>query len=166
MPDRFSFLLAVIAVLLAGLALWRTFQPTERVVDTVEVVDHDEGEVSVAPHMANLQRYAEKLYHAGASEHWELAQFYGHELEEAAEVIEAGGFEEEGQPLGPLVARWLVPTVERTEAAAEAGDRVAFDAAYAELVTACNACHAATDHAFVQITTPQTNSFTNQRFAP
>ena len=168
MPDRFTFTVALLALLLAGLALWRTFQPVD-VSENLEAEhgsEHDEEHGSVAPYMADLQRYAEKLYHAGQNEHWELASFYGHELEEAAEAIEQGGFEEDGQPLAPLVARWLMPSVEQAEAAAEAGDRRAFDTAYAELVTACNTCHAATDHGFIAITAPEANAFTNQDFAP
>lgn len=162
MPERFTFLIALLALLVAGLVLWRSLRPPPDPAPE-RTVDHEEEEGSVAPYMADLQRYAEKLYHAGASENWELARFYSHELEETAEAIERGGFAEDGQPLAPLVERWLTPTVERVE---EARERAAFDAAYADLVAACNTCHAATEHAFVRITVPTANAFTNQEFAP
>ena len=164
MPERFTFLIALLALLVAGLVLWRTLFPTPTLEP--EPMEHEEEQGSVAPYMADLQRYAEKLYHAGANENWELAHFYSHELEEAAEAIERGGYVEEDQPLAPLVERWLVPAVARTETAAESNDRAAFDAAYTELVAACNTCHTATEHAFVRITVPDANSFTNQDFTP
>lgn len=174
MPERFSFLLALLAFLLGGLALYRSFTPPapaspgpHTAADDVTAADDEEEESGeLAPHMAALQRHAEKLYHAGARANWPLARFYSHELDEAAEEIEDGAFVAGGQPLGPLVARWLLPAVERTEDAAADEDRAAFDAAYADLVAACNACHAATDHGFVKITAPQANAFTNQDFAP
>lgn len=164
MPDRFTFIIALFAFLLAGLALWRTLQAPETAATPHTDADEETG--SVAPYMADLQRYAEKLYHAGENENWELAGFYSHEIEEAAEAIERGGFVEDGEPLAPLVARWLIPTVERAEEAIASGDRATFDAAYADLVAACNTCHEATEHGFVRITMPQANAFTNQDFAP
>ncbi len=166
MPDRFSFIVALFALLLGGLALYRTFTPSTPESPAAHTAADEEEAGELAPHMAALQRHAEKLYHAGANANWPLARFYSHELDEAAEEVEEGDFVEDGQPLGPLVARWLMPAVERAEDAAAAENRAAFDAAYTELVTACNACHAATDHGFIKITVPQSNTFANQDFTP
>lgn len=168
MPDRFTFLIALVAVLIAGLALFRTTgdegepRPAEPVPEHEEEGEHGE----LAPHMASLQRFTEKLHLAGDAGNWELASFYEHELEETAEAVIAGGFEEDGHEIGPLAERFLLPALERVGAAAEAGDAAAFGAAYGELVTACNSCHAATDHGFVRIVVPDGNPYPSQDFAP
>lgn len=164
MTSRLALGLALFAVLLGGLALYRTFSPAEP--DPAETAAHDEEHGELAPHMAALQRFAAKLHHAGTSENWPLAGFYEHEIEEVAEEIVAGGFEEDGHAMGSLVEQMLLPAVERTGEAIAAGSAADFEVAYGALVTACNACHAATDHGFVTITVPQQNTFTNQDFTP
>lgn len=173
MIPRLALGLALFAVLLAGLALYRTFSPAEpdpgHSAETTapESIEHEGGEHGeLAPHMAALQRFAAKLHHAGASENWPLAGFYEHEIEEVAEAIVAGGFEEDGHDIGSLVERMLLPAVERTGEAITAGSAADFEAAYGALVTACNACHEATDHGFVQIVVPDGNAYPNQDFTP
>lgn len=171
MTSRLALGLALFAVLLAGLALYRTFSPAApNPAETAlheETAAHDgEEHGELAPHMAALQRFAAKLHHAGTSENWPLAGFYEHEIEEVAEEIVAGGFEEDGHAMGSLVEQMLLPAVERTGEAIAAGSAADFEVAYGALVTACNACHAATDHGFVTITVPQHNAFTNQDFTP
>lgn len=168
MPDRFTFLIALVALLVAGLALFRTPSSETGASPSAPVAEHDEeGEHGeLAPYMASLQRFAEKLHLAGEAGNWELASFYEHELEETAEEVGAGGFEEHGHEIGPLVERWLLPAVERVGEAIEAGDAAAFGAAYGELVASCNSCHAATEHAFVRIVAPEGNPYPSQDFAP
>lgn len=176
MPDRFTFIVALFALLIAGLALFRTTgdeaepRSAER---AVSVSEHRGGEHAeegehgeIAPHMAALQRFAEKLHLAGEAGHWELAGFYEHELEETAGALIAGDFEEGGQEIGPLVEQFLLPAVARVGEAVEAGDGAAFEAAYGELVTSCNACHAVTNHGFVRIVVPDGNPYPSQDFAP
>lgn len=166
MPDRFTFIVALFALLVAGLALFRTSDPAPDGPDTAPHEETEEEHGELAPHMASLQRFAEKLHLAGEAENWELASFYEHEIEETAEAIVAGGFEEEGHEIGPLVERWLLPAVERVGEAVEAGSAAEFGTAYGELVTACNACHAATEHGFIRIVVPTGNPYPSQDFAP
>lgn len=118
----------------------------------------------LAYHMAYLQRYADKLYFAGAASNWELTSFYLHEIEETAEAVIAEQHVEDGVNLGPLVDEMLFPAVERVEAVAEAGEAAAFAEAYGTLVTACNACHSASGHGFVRITVPERSGYPNQDY--
>lgn len=173
MPDRFTFIVALFALLVAGLALFRTSgsvpdaPPRASTTEGGEVEEHGtEEHGELAPAMASLQRFAEKLHLAGEAGNWELASFYEHEIEETAEPLIAGGFEADGHEVGPLVERWLLPAVERVGEAIGAADRAAFGTAYGELVTACNACHAATGHGFVRIVVPDGNPYPSQDFAP
>lgn len=168
MPDRFTFIVALLALLVAGLALFRTSAPVPDAPPDRTAADHDEAAEhgELAPHMASLQRFAEKLHLAGEAGNWALAGFYEHEIEETAEAVIEGGFEEDGQEIGPLVEQWLLPAVERVGEAIEAADGAAFGTAYGDLVTACNACHAVTDHGFIQIVVPDGNPYPSQDFAP
>ena len=170
MPDRFTFLAALVALLIAGLALFRTTgdeaAPPSSTAPPVPEHEEEGEHGELAPHMASLQRFAEKLHLAGDAGNWELASFYEHELEETADAVIAGGFEEDGQEIAPLVEQWLLPAVERVGESVETGDAAAFEAAYGELVASCNSCHAATDHGFVRIVVPDGNPYPSQDFAP
>jgi len=52
------------------------------------------------------------------------------------------------------------------EQAIQAQDAHAFDAGYAQLTAACNACHASQEHAMVVIRTPRADAYPDQDFAP
>ena len=153
--------------------------------------DHEEEEgEELAPYMASLQRYVEKLYLAGSNESWELAHFYGEELDEVAEEVTGGGISllEDGKLwgliachhysgphappygvraaaefLGSVLSLRLVAQVEEaaTERSAEA-----FTSAYDALITACNVCHDATEHGFIKLRVPDANAYPSQDFAP
>ena len=128
------------------------------------VQGHDDIELAVQ--MGYLQRFADKLYFAGQAENWPLADFYLHEIEETAAVLTSTDLYEEDIHLNPLVESMLVSQVEALEATVDAADRAQFDAAYISLIQSCNACHGATNHAFVRIQTPEASTYTNQDFRP
>lgn len=153
--DKLAAALSIAALLLA---VYAVVQPRSA---GVSVAAQDHGEL--AHHMAYLQRYADKLHAAGAAQNWELAAFYLHEIEETAEAVVAGEYQEEGQPLSPLVEALLLPAVERAESAS--GVPAAFDEAYAGLVASCNACHAASAHGFIEVVVPERPGYPSQRFA-
>ena len=89
-----------------------------------------------------------------------LAAFYLHELEEtAATIIEAVG-EYDGHPVSALTEHMLLPALSGLEVAIGAGEA---DEGMVNLVEACNACHAATEHAFIVIGRAKGNPF-NQVF--
>jgi hypothetical protein len=144
-------------------------RPLDAPADAHEDAGHEEAEHAgeeLAPYMASLQRYTEKLFLAGANEHWELARFYEHEVEEVAEELVEGGFEEDGHDVSALTQTMLLPAVARVEAATDARSPEAFDAAYRGLLAACNACHDATDHGFIRLQVPDANAFPSQDFSP
>ena len=55
---------------------------------------------------------------------------------------------------------------ELLKAAAEAGDPPAFRSAYAEAVSVCNGCHAATGRPFIVIVEPTAPPVSNQQWEP
>lgn len=115
--------------------------------------------------MTALQTYTHKLQLSLDHGNRELAGFYAHELEETAEEL-AEIDEYDGYPIGQLSAAMLGPVLARLETALESVDGAA--AASRELdalIGACNACHVATEHAFIVIRRTDANPYL-QSFEP
>src|SRR5690606_28866725 len=102
MPDLFLITSDHPSLRVAVTDLYRTFAPVPDATPDRTAADHDEAAEhgELAPHMASLQRFAEKLHLAGEAGNWALAGFYEHEIEETAEAVIEGGFEEDGQEIG------------------------------------------------------------------
>ena len=120
---------------------------------------HDPG---LAGYMSNMQRYLHKLDLAVQAGNGQLAGYYIHELEETVEETAASVPEYDGHPVGRLTADMMPPAIEALEKALEGGDPAE---AMAGLVSACNACHAVTEHAYIKIRRAGGNPF-NQDFTP
>lgn len=112
--------------------------------------------------MGHMQRYMNKLWFAGEAEHWELADFYTHELEETMEELIEGEIKEDEHNISVLVETMTLPSLERLEEVLKTKDGSAFEGEYLGLVNACNSCHQVTEHAFIQLQKPTTPAFTNQ----
>ncbi len=66
--------------------------------------------------------------------------------------------------LADLFASSIVPSLDELDGAIKAKDGARLDSAYVKLTQACNACHAALDHAAVVIRAPRTSPFADQDF--
>jgi hypothetical protein len=116
--------------------------------------------------MGRLQTLGHKLQLSLDSGNRPLAGFYAHELEEVAETV-AGVERYDGQPVGALTRTMLLPQIAAVNASlreAAAGVEPAIRA-FERLVAHCNACHAATGHAFIVIERNPANPYA-QSFAP
>jgi hypothetical protein len=69
-------------------------------------------------------------------------------------------------PIGPMIENTIKTPIEAVETAIKARDRAAFAGAFDRLTAACNACHQASNHAFIVIQRPAASPFPNQTFAP
>lgn len=116
--------------------------------------------------MVELAMRHASLWFAGEAENWPLADYMMHELEEVAARIPEVHAEYDGIPVASLLTQMMTPAVEATAAAVDAGDREAFVAAYDQLTTSCNACHAASDRGAIVIQRPTSPPLTNVRYAP
>lgn len=123
------------------------------------------AEGGLAARMHTLQTHAHKLQLSVAARNGELAYFYLHELEEAAEGIIAEVAEYDGYPIAALTREMLLPTVESLEEAVKAGDWPDTDARFAKLLKSCNACHLVAGHGFIRIVPAEGNPFA-QDFSP
>jgi len=124
---------------------------------------HAEEEYELAPLMGELQRHSAKLGYSIEAQNGPLAAFYVAELKEMLDEIEAIDTHD-GMPIGKpteVIMRGPVGAVEKTVAAA---DWTASASAYGEVITACNRCHLATQHGFIEILPATGPAPFNQRF--
>lgn len=118
----------------------------------------------LSPLMLRLQIHMDKIYWAGKAQSWALAGFYAQKLGETLALVEKGKFTRKGVDVSTLASPMLKPSLASVEKAIEA--KAGFEGAYTAMVGACNGCHAAAQHPFIQITVPTRPIFDNQKFTP
>ena len=88
-------------------------------------------------------------------------------MQRLSEGVAEARIENANGPVSRLEASMLLPRFEPAFQALEAPDRHLFVRAYQDIVATCNACHAATRHAYVRISVPSAGPGTwNQTFEP
>ena len=107
-----------------------------------------------------------KLGLAGKAQNWALAQYAMVVIRQSFAGIVKAVPKFRGLPVGELVNAALSQPMDAVDAAIKAQDPQKFAAAYAQLTAGCNACHAAADHPYVVIKTPDVSEFPNQDFTP
>ena len=123
-------------------------------------VASDYEEADLVGMMSQLQLYLHKLDLSVQAGNERLAGFYLHELEEIGKKISAEVASYDGFPVGELTRSMLLTQLEELEnGASDLADGVTM------LIDTCNACHEATDHGYIKITSASVNPF-NQDFDP
>lgn len=117
--------------------------------------------------MHQFQRYADKIYFSGSARNQELSAWYMWKLEQSARQV----INHETIPWYPpkvdeiqLLKAMLLPPIKNLNVAVKNAQWQKFPQLYQQLVNACNACHIATEHAFVKIQIPQTPIYSNQKY--
>lgn len=112
--------------------------------------------------MSTIQVHHNKLWFAGESRNWELADFEIHEIEDAIAGIENyHSGRAETRQIG-----MIKPALDSVAATIKQQDIAAFKSSYMVLTNTCNHCHKATNYSFIQIKVPDTPPFSNQEFRP
>jgi len=101
--------------------------------------------------MARKLYYADKTWHAGEARDWQAAGWYAWQVWRMGNSIAAAGIENSNGPLAELEQSMFLPTIDPLLETMRNDDVAAFEARYRDMVAACNACHAATEHAYVRI---------------
>lgn len=114
--------------------------------------------------MQSLQLRHAKLWFAAGGEHWQLAAFELHEIDENLERIAYWHPHSEGVAMAPAVKAYTGQGRYALAQSIEARDMAAFAPAYDRLTAGCNACHEATGHAFIRIQRPSEPPVSNQQF--
>jgi hypothetical protein len=114
---------------------------------------------------AYVQPHHIKLWLAGNVGNWRLAAYEADELTETFEDITTYQATWKNVPVAQLVKAMIEPAMKSVDAAIASKNAMAFKNAYTSLTVACNACHTAAQHDFLQINIPGTNPFPNQEFS-
>lgn len=158
--------LAALAVAALALTLARRSQPAIAADEHDGHAEHGESHEhpELAKAMAWQQRWTMKLGYAIAAKNQPLADLYMHELEESThEIIEAIP-EYEGLKIAQLTRIILEPELEPLAQTIDTQDWAGATQHYAKVIDACNRCHSAVQHAFIEITVPQGQAPWNQQF--
>ncbi len=119
--------------------------------------------------MHDIQRYAEKLWLSGGAQNAELAEWYRWKIVKEQKRIREGRtqpYAYNGWDAQDLIAMLDEP-LEQLEVVFTHKDWSGFSAAFENLTSHCNACHVATEHPFIRITTPtDTRPYPSQDFTP
>jgi len=126
----------------------------------------EEEHAELAVHMMRVQRWTHKTALSVEARNGELTDFYVHELEETIETVRQEVPTYEGYEVDSLAGEIVVPRMEAVDRALDERDWAALDQRMEELASACNDCHAATDHGFIQIDLQDLSAPYPQRFAP
>ncbi|MEM7354054.1 MAG: hypothetical protein AAF657_24845, partial [Acidobacteriota bacterium] len=126
--------------------------------------------VELATLMGDMQRHSAKLGFAIQGKNQPLAQFYLEELHEVLEELEAVD-EHEGMPIGSPAKVIMDPALAELAARLEPAGWAGAWPAYEATIEACNRCHLATEHGFIEVlpasgTPPFNQVFTATATAP
>jgi len=105
-----------------------------------------------------------KLGLAGREENWPLATYALVEIRQVFTGIAKAQPRFRGLPVAELIDAAMTQPIAAVDAAIKQQDAQKFAAAYDQLTQGCNACHAAADHPYVVIKTPDASAFPNQDF--
>jgi hypothetical protein len=112
--------------------------------------DEDHESTDLVNHMSRMQYFTHKLGLAISANNQALQGYYLHETEEIIETL-SGIKQHQGIEIGQLVQSILLPAFEKLEGRVGSGSQADANAAYNQLIDACNACHQAADHPFIEI---------------
>jgi hypothetical protein len=105
-----------------------------------------------------------KLWLAGKSQNWALADYENHNIGGALARMAKAIPEYKGTANTTLIAAFATPQIAAVAAAIKAKDETAFVKAYDDLSTGCSGCHQATGHDMVKIKVPDSDAFPDQAF--
>jgi hypothetical protein len=114
---------------------------------------------------AYVQPHHIKLWLAGSAGNWRLAAYESAELGETFDDISTYQAAWKSVPVAELVKATIEPALKSVDAAIAHRDAAAFRSAYGTLTAACNACHKAAQHDFLDIRVPAGDPFSDQNFA-
>lgn len=134
----------------------------EKQIENLHTQGGDPEEFELAVYMQRMLTYSNKLWFSGKAGNKALVDFYIHELEESMERIHEADITYEGVKISPLIEQLGLNGIESFEHKME--DNANFEQAYNLLITQCNNCHKSSKHAYIEIKTPETPSFDNQRY--
>lgn len=117
--------------------------------------------------MGVIQQHHIKLYYAGTKANWPLAAYELGEVQESLEdamQLYPNRFGKVPIPLPQIIPAMTIGTIAGLQQAIQQKDEAAFVKAYQALSRSCTGCHAAENHPFIRIQTPEPGMFSDQVF--
>jgi len=175
---RLGLVLSAVAVI-GVTAVWSQISEARRDVQALraELAQSQErlGEVEKAPcpgtpqlgdRMNVLARRFAAVWFAAKNGNRDLVRYELHEMEEVIESIELLRPIENGVDVAAVLDAVAHTQVKAMREAVDAKDPERFEAAYADTIDTCNACHYSADHPFIRITTPSASPVPNRVWSP
>ena len=106
-----------------------------------------------------------KLGLGGRARNWDYVAYGRRQLEQTFELIGRQVPSYRNVAMSDLL-QMMVEPMKALDEAIKAKDAGRFDAAYAQLTDACNACHVSTEHAMIVVQMPTSSPFANQKLTP
>lgn len=138
-------------------------EPQEKQAEGIQRAMPDVPELADA--MGQLQYYTHKYALAVEAENHELATFYFHEVRAAADGIQQNIPGYEGYDIARFMEIFLMPTLHPVELALADKNWEEVRKRTIQMVNACNSCHNATSHGFIQVTPGWDKNPYNQVFS-
>jgi cytochrome c553 len=107
-----------------------------------------------------------KLWLAASRGNWALANYEMDELREGFEDASRLQPTYEGVPVAALIASLTPAPLDAIGKAIKGKSAADFKRSFDSLTAACNTCHKAANHGFIQIRRPSGSAFSNQKFEP
>ncbi|SHI16629.1 cytochrome family protein [Bradyrhizobium erythrophlei] len=114
--------------------------------------------------IATIQPRHRRLWQAAQEKNWAFAAYELGNLRAAFKRLGEAYPTEHDIPFPDMISSVTEQPLEEINTAIEAKDEVGFTKAYADLTTACNACHQALNYGVVVIRTPSGKSDSDQDF--
>lgn len=129
-------------------------------VDSLEKKLNDVYKPGLGEFMSSIQIHHAKLWFAGRSNNWKLADFEIHEIMEAVDDIKQYAADREEVKELPM----LLPALDSVNNAIEKKNKLLFEKQYTVLTNTCNACHTAVHYEFNKVKIPASPPLSNQVF--
>lgn len=129
-------------------------------IDSLQLKVDDSYKPGFGEFMSNIQVHHAKLWFAGTSQNWKLADFEIQEIKESLEDIRKFQFEREETKTLPII----FPPLDSVQSAINKKNLNTFKQSFSMLTSTCNACHKAVNNEFNKIKIPDSPPFNNQSF--
>ena len=105
-----------------------------------------------------------KLWYAGRSQNWELADYEIEQIRDSFTNAVAFYPKLGDVDMAKMIQSDSFTPLDALKRATASHDQKAFGVEFDKLTAACNACHAATHHGFIRIRVPTASPYSNQLF--
>lgn len=129
-------------------------------IDSLEKKLNDTYKPGFGEFMSMIQVHHAKLWFAGLSQNWKLADFEIHEIMESVAAIKKYEIERSESKSIPMIE----PALDSVSAAIQQKNLAQFKNSFVLLTNTCNKCHQAVNYSFNDVKIPDSPPFSNQVF--